>query len=137
MNKLFIRVGAISGGLSVALGAFGAHALKTIVPEEAQHTFHTGVEYQFYHSLALLIVGLLWGANPSKSLKWAGNLFIGGIIFFSGSLYILTLMKATGEVGIRSFGLITPIGGLLFMGGWLSLALGIPRTIHKHVDKGL
>lgn len=138
MNKYFIRIGAISGALAVILGAFGAHALKNILAEEALKTFHTGVEYQFYHSLALLIVGLFTASAPaSKGLKWAGNLFLGGIILFSGSLYVLTLLKATGDVGLKSIGLITPIGGLLFVVGWISLALGVSQTAHKHGDKGL
>ena len=138
MNKNFIRIGAISGALAVILGAFGAHALKNILAEEGLKTFHTGVEYQFYHSLALLIVGLLTALTPaSKGLKWAGNLFVGGIILFSGSLYLLTLLKATGDVGLKSIGLITPLGGLLFVGGWISLALGVSQTAHKHGDKGL
>lgn len=138
MNRTFIRIGAISGAFAVILGAFGAHTLKNILAEDALKAFHTGVEYQFYHSLALLIVGLLIASEPaSKGLKRAGNLFLGGIILFSGSLYLLTLFKATGDVGLKSIGLITPIGGLLFVAGWLSLAFGVSQTAHKHGDKGL
>lgn len=138
MNKTFIRIGAISGALAVIFGAFGAHALKNILTEEALNTFHTGVTYQFYHSIALLIVGLLMVSTPvSKGLKRAGYLFTGGIILFSGSLYVLTLLKATGDVGLKSIGLITPIGGLLFVMGWICLAFGVSQSAHKHGDKGL
>lgn len=135
MHKTFIRIGALSAGLSVILGAFGAHALKAIVAEDALKTFHTGVEYQFYHSLAILLVGILMVAQPSKGLSRAGGLFLTGIIFFSGSLYVLTFLKATGDVGLKSIGLVTPIGGIFFIGGWLSLAFGLSNGTHKHGDK--
>jgi uncharacterized membrane protein YgdD (TMEM256/DUF423 family) len=128
MYKVYIRIGAILGALAVLFGAFGAHYLKSILGDTAVKTFNTGVEYQFYHSLALLLTGLLISSTPSNGLKWAGRLFIGGIILFSGSLYLLTILKATGDVGI------TPLGGLLVVGGWISLALGISGYTHKHRD---
>ena len=134
MYKVYIRIGAILGAIAVLFGAFGAHYLKSILGDTAVTTFNTGVEYQFYHSLALLLTGLLISSTPSNGLKWAGRLFIGGIILFSGSLYLLTILKATGDVGLKSIGLITPLGGLLFVGGWICLAFGISGYTHKHRD---
>ncbi|MBC7826659.1 MAG: DUF423 domain-containing protein [Chitinophagaceae bacterium] len=125
MHKGFLITGSIVGALSVILGAFGAHALKKIVPPESINTFETGVRYQFYHTFALLAVAILFEKFPGKWLASAGWLFIFGIILFSGSLYILTALKASGTVGLKGVGMITPIGGLLFVAGWLCLMAGI------------
>src|SRR5215210_46763 len=95
MHKGFLITASILGALSVALGAFGAHALKKIVPPESVATFETGVRYQFYHTFALFIVAVLFSAFPGKWLINAGWLFIFGIVLFSGSLYLLTVIKAT------------------------------------------
>lgn len=113
MNTLFFQVGALFAGLSVGLGAFAAHYLKSRLEPDMMSIFEVGVRYQMYHSLALIIVGLLSFYNPSKALAWTGCFFIAGIILFSGSLYILSLS------GIKSWGAITPIGGFLFLMGWL------------------
>jgi uncharacterized membrane protein YgdD (TMEM256/DUF423 family) len=127
MHKGFLRTGAILGGIAVALGAFGAHGLKQIVPPETVTTFQTGVQYQMYHSLALLIVAIIFDRFPNKLIKLAGNFFIYGIVFFSGSLYILTLLKATETVGLSNIGIITPIGGLFFIAAWIFLFVGISK----------
>lgn len=137
MNRTYIQMGAVLGAISVILGAFGAHYLKTLLGEDAVKSFHTGVEYQFYHSLALILTGLLLLFKQTKGLVRAGRFFIGGIVLFSGSLYILTLLKATGDVGLKSIGLITPLGGLLFIAGWISLAFGVSGPTHKDGDKSL
>jgi uncharacterized membrane protein YgdD (TMEM256/DUF423 family) len=127
MHKGFIRTAAILGLLAVTLGAFGAHGLKQLVPAEAVATFETGVRYQFYHALALLAVAILFEKFPVTQLRYAGICFITGVVLFSGSLYALTLLNATGNVGLRSIGIITPIGGLFFIAGWLLLFLGIGK----------
>ena len=127
MHKGFLRTGAISGGIAVALGAFGAHGLKQIVPPETVTTFQTGVQYQMYHSLALLAVAIIYERFPGKFLKLAGNFFISGIILFSGSLYILTVLKATETVGLNGIGIITPIGGLFFVAAWVLLFIGVSK----------
>ncbi|HMR93048.1 MAG TPA: DUF423 domain-containing protein [Chitinophagaceae bacterium] len=127
MHKSFLSAGALLGGLAVALGAFGAHKLKELVPAESVSSFQTGVQYQMYHALALLLAGMLWSQYRSASLKWAGNCFIAGIVLFSGSLYLLTALKATGQVGLKGIGIITPFGGLFFIAGWLLLLLAIVR----------
>jgi uncharacterized membrane protein YgdD (TMEM256/DUF423 family) len=125
MHKGFLVAASVLGALSVALGAFGAHALKKIVPPETVATFETGVRYQFYHTFALFITAVLYATFPGKWIVSAGWLFILGIVLFSGSLYILTAIKATNTVGLKGIGIITPIGGLLFIAGWLCLLIGI------------
>lgn len=118
MERTFFILAAIFGGLGVALGAFGAHALRDIVGPELLVTFETGVRYQMYHALALLGVVMALGRWSQSSLAlWAGWLFVAGIIIFSGSLYALTLS------GQRWLGAITPIGGVAFIGGWICLLL--------------
>lgn len=125
MHKTFLIWAALLGALAVILGAFGAHKLKELVPPETVSTFQTGVTYQFYHVFALLAVGMLYAHAPGPQLVWAGRLFLLGILLFSGSLYVLTLLKATDTVGLRGIGAITPIGGLAFIAGWVMLLLGV------------
>jgi uncharacterized membrane protein YgdD (TMEM256/DUF423 family) len=127
MHKGFLQTAAILGALAVALGAFGAHGLKKIVPAETVTTFETGVRYQFYHVFALLAVAILFGSFPGKNLQYAGVCFIIGIILFSGSLYILTALQATKTVGLRGIGAITPIGGVFFIVGWIFLFLAVMK----------
>ena len=120
MAKTFLMIAAISGLLAVAIGAFGAHGLKARISEDLMAVFQTGVQYHFYHTLALLMVGMLMIAYPQVSLlKWSGCLFVAGLLIFSGSLYILAL------TGVKWLGAITPIGGVAFMAGWLTLALAV------------
>lgn len=127
MHRRFIQWAALLGALAVALGAFGAHGLKKYVPAESISTFETGVRYQFYHVFALLLVAILYERFPVKWLRFAGNCFLLGIALFSGSLYLLTAFKATETVGLEKFGIITPIGGLFFIAGWLLLIAGVGR----------
>ncbi|EJL27266.1 DUF423 domain-containing protein [Brevibacillus sp. BC25] len=116
--KLFLMLGSISGFLSVALGAFGAHALKEKLDAYSLGIFHTGVTYQTTHALALVLVALLLKWYPDSSgLVWAGWCFAAGTLVFSGSLYTLAM------TGIKVLGAITPIGGVLFLAGWALLAI--------------
>lgn len=120
-------IAAISGMTAVMLGAFGAHGLKEILEEYNRvDTFKLAVEYQFYHTFAILCIGILMSQYASKLLGYACLCFIFGIIFFSGSLYILALTN------IKIMGAITPIGGILFITGWLLLAVSVSR---KKVNK--
>ena len=128
MHKGFLKTAALLGALGVALGAFGAHGLKKLVPLETVSTFETGVRYQMYHVFALLIVGILYSQGVQKLLKGAGYCFLTGILLFSGSLYLLTALKATETVGMNGLGIITPFGGVLFIIGWVLLALGIRKS---------
>jgi uncharacterized membrane protein YgdD (TMEM256/DUF423 family) len=127
MHKTYLKTAAFLGALSVLLGAFAAHKLKTLVSDVAVNTFETGVRYQFYHVFALLAVGVLYANYPNKLLKAAGWLFIAGIVFFSGSLYLLTYKEAAVLPGLKWVGPITPIGGAFFIAGWVCLALGIKK----------
>lgn len=124
MHKGFLKAATILGALSVALGAFAAHSLKQSFAEYAVSIFETGVRYQFYHVFALLAAGILYSHCNRKFIKWAGYCFIMGIIFFSGSLYLLALLIATSP-DFKWLGAITPIGGLLFIAGWILLFFGI------------
>ena len=119
--RLLLQFAALFGGLGVAIGAFGAHALHdTLVKAGRLETFETAVRYQFYHALALAIIGVLWAARPElRSLGTTGWLWAGGILLFSGSLYTLCF------TGITKLGAVAPLGGLLFLAGWLSLALAV------------
>ena len=115
--RLCIAIASILGGLSVAGGAFGAHALKAQLTEKAVATFEVGTRYQMYHSLTLLLVGLLWLQLPDNSwLSYASWAFIIGIVIFSGSLYGVSLS------GIKVLGAVAPIGGLALIVGWALLA---------------
>ena len=125
MSKSFLLIGAILGALSVILGAFAAHGLKKIVPPESISTFETGVRYQFYHVFALLILGILIDRFPGSLMNWAGYCFIIGIVLFSGSLYLLTLLKSAESVGVNRIGIITPFGGLFLIAGWVLLFIRI------------
>ena len=116
------------GALSVIFGAFGAHLLKQYLNPEVMSTFQTGVTYQFYHSLALLITGILHKRYPSIWIQWAGRFFVVGTILFSGSLYLLALLKTIKDIGLGGFGLLTPLGGLLLISGWICLMLGVPSN---------
>lgn len=128
MNKNFLAVGALFGALSVALGAFAAHALKSMLPADAVAVFETGVRYQFYHAFALLVIGVLSEKFSQKKLRWAGNCFITGIILFSGSLYAITVLKiAETMASIKYVGMITPFGGLSFIAGWLLLFFAVSK----------
>ena len=109
----WIRVSAIFGFLSVALGAFGAHALKPFLTPDQAHIYQTAVLYQFVHTLALLGYGLLAQHKPVKA--WPGYCFSGGMILFSGSLYLMILTHTPW------LGAITPLGGLLFLAGWIGV----------------
>ena len=119
-------MGAILGGLGVILGAFGAHWLKANAPDSVP-TFQTGVQYQMYHAFAIILTGLLFEKFPLKTMSWAGTCFFIGILLFSGSLYLLAALKATGKVGLGGVGIITPIGGLFFIAGWLLMLMTIVK----------
>ena len=130
MDKRFLSISFLLGALAVALGAFGAHALKEMVDERAIETYQTGVQYHFYHVIALAITGLLLKNGSNVWYKRAGYLFIIGIIIFSGSLYTMTFLKAAAVDGVNWLGAITPIGGLCFIVGWLCLLMGV-KTLPK------
>ena len=117
MERTFFLIASLLGSLSVALGAFGAHALRDRIEASLLANYQTGVSYMFYHTLALFIVVLALTRWPGSSQPvWAGWLFVIGIVFFSGSLFLMAF------TGMRWLGAITPIGGVAFIAGWLLLA---------------
>ncbi|MGE5520820.1 MAG: DUF423 domain-containing protein [Candidatus Dadabacteria bacterium] len=125
MNKIFLVIAAVLGGLAVALGAFGAHGLKKIVPPETVATYQTGVQYQMYHALALLLLGILSERLSNGFITYSGVFFIAGIICFSGSLYLIVSLNAFNKIVPTAVGIITPVGGLFFIIGWLLLIIGV------------
>ena len=119
MGKLFIVVGALLGGLSVLVGAFAAHSLRGALLPSALALVETGARYQMYHALALFGVGLmsLWQKESNLLLVTAGSCFMAGILCFSGSLYGL------GLSGAAWLGPVTPVGGVLLLAGWGTVAI--------------
>jgi len=113
----------VAGFLGVALGAFGAHALRDRLPPDMLAVFETGVRYQMYHAFAAFAAAWGWARSPARVFVIAGVLFLGGIVIFSGSLYLLAF------TGSRWLGAITPVGGLAFLGGWLCLAWGAANKL--------
>lgn len=121
--RQILIAGAISGFLGVALGAFGAHALKPMLAQSGRlETFELAVRYQFYHALALLLVGFWQRTHTASTLSWAGLLLTTGMIFFSGSLYGLCL------TGITSLAFLTPFGGVLLLAGWAMVIAAAWKT---------
>jgi uncharacterized membrane protein YgdD (TMEM256/DUF423 family) len=128
MHKSYLVAAVFFGFLSVGLGAFGAHGLEKITADEKiLHSFQTGVQYQMYHALALLAVAIIYDKISNPWMKWAGILFVTGIILFSGSLYLLTALNISGSSMVRIVGPITPVGGIFLMTGWLCFLAGVVR----------
>jgi uncharacterized membrane protein YgdD (TMEM256/DUF423 family) len=122
-SKLFLSAGGLMALAAVALGAFGAHALKGRLSAEMLAVWHTGVEYHIYHALGLLAVGLVATQLPESALlKWSGWLMLAGILLFSGSLYAFTLS------GARWLGAITPVGGMAFLASWALFVVAVLRA---------
>lgn len=119
----YVTIGGIFALLSIAFGAFGAHALEDKLSMQALETFHTGVQYQMYHGIALVLTALLskQASLDQKRLHWAGVFFVIGVVLFSGSLYMVSL------AGISKFGIVAPFGGVSMMLGWLLLILSIRK----------
>lgn len=127
MHKIYLVLGSVLAGLGVVLGAFGAHGLKQHVPPETVASYQTGVQYQMYHAFALMVVGILSERMNSTWLNLAGIFFVIGILLFSGSLYLLASLKAMNKVGVSGIGIITPIGGVLFVAAWLLVIIAVFR----------
>jgi uncharacterized membrane protein YgdD (TMEM256/DUF423 family) len=127
MHKTFLLTGSLLAGVAVLLGAFGAHGLKKLVAPEAVASFQTGVQYQMYHALALLILGILFERFGGSLLLYAGISFCAGILLFSGSIYLATGMIALHKEVPVFVRLITPLGGLAFIAGWLLVFIGLMK----------
>tara|TARA_B100001741_G_scaffold307870_1_gene303293 strand:+ start:1052 stop:1438 length:387 start_codon:yes stop_codon:yes gene_type:complete len=120
MNNKLISIAALLAFLALVLGTFGAHTLNELLTTEKLNSFETGVRYQFFHSLALLMIGL--NANKLNSTHLIGKLMLIGIMFFSFSIYLLSLQELIG-INLSLIGPITPIGGILLMISWLILII--------------
>jgi uncharacterized membrane protein YgdD (TMEM256/DUF423 family) len=127
VSKYFVSIAAFLGALTVALGAFGAHALKAVLSPVALTTYETAVRYQMYHVVALLMTGILFQKATSpkqqKRLSRAGLFFIDGIVLFSGSLYFIVSKPFLGIDGLPWVALLTPMGGLLWIIAWVMLTV--------------
>jgi uncharacterized membrane protein YgdD (TMEM256/DUF423 family) len=128
MQKTFLMIGSTAAGIAVMLGAFGAHSLKEKLQPEQLQVFETAVRYQVYHAFALIVVGLLSQRFNSSLLNYSGYLFIIGIIFFSGSLYLLSAKSLLGIEHWKFLGPVTPLGGLCLICGWLLVVLGVFKS---------
>ena len=123
----FIIAGAINAFIAVAFGAFGAHALKEKLSEKYLAIWETAVQYQMYHAIGLIVIGILMSTNiigNVSQLSWAGYLMLSGIVIFSGSLYVLSLS------GIGILGAITPIGGVAFLAAWLLVIVAVVKHMN-------
>ncbi|MEW9676353.1 DUF423 domain-containing protein [Lentibacillus sp. L22] len=121
--KLFLALGALNGFLAVALGAFGAHGLEGKVTEKSLGIWEKAVHYEMFHTMALLVTGLLMSKIQTGGMLWAGWLFFIGIVLFSGSLYIYSTS------GIKTFAMITPLGGVAFLIGWILLGYAVMKYL--------
>jgi uncharacterized membrane protein YgdD (TMEM256/DUF423 family) len=126
MQRTFFRTAAIIAMFSVMLGAFGAHVLKEYLTEQSLDSFQTATTYMMNHAIALFIVGKMYRHYKKKTMVWAGNFFVMGIIMFSGSIYLSIVLKFLGYDKLTLVNLITPVGGLMFILGWLMLFISIP-----------
>lgn len=124
MKTIAIFTG-LSGFLAVALGAFGAHGLRGSVDPSLLDVWQTAVQYQMYHALVLLLIVLAGSLQPLRLLNWAAGLLIAGTLLFSGSLYALVLS------GIKTLGMVTPVGGVLFLLGWLVLSFALVQWVAR------
>jgi uncharacterized membrane protein YgdD (TMEM256/DUF423 family) len=128
MSKVFLILGSVNAATAVSMGAFGAHFLKTKIPEDMLFVFQTAVQYHFYHSLGLMVIGVLTiHIKPEKHLGIAGWIMFIGIILFSGSLYILS------TTATRWVGMITPFGGIAFIVSWVFIAIAVWKWSATHI----
>ncbi len=128
-GRTYIIWGAAFAALAVLLGAFGAHGLKNLVGPERVAIYETGITYHFYHSFALILLGLSiehFGINAL--LKWSARCFMVGLLFFSGSLYLLAIREVLTLLPVMILGPMTPIGGVFFVLGWVLMAVGLSRS---------
>ena len=128
MSNIIIGLGAVSAFIAVSAGAFGAHGLKQALDADMMAVYRTAVDYQMYHSIGLLVIGVLDKVSPRRFHRIAAWTMLAGILVFSGSLYILSIG------GIRWLGMVTPVGGLAFLAAWLVLALGYLAGGRKSSD---
>lgn len=138
MHRKMFRLAALLMALAVTLGAFGAHLLKKLLTASLLEGYQTAVQYHMIHSIAIFIAGFLYKQYHDKKIKTASRLFLFGIICFSGSIYIRVLLSFAGYTSLGMFNLVTPLGGVLFILGWVFLALSVTGSSHeKHAEEDL
>ena len=135
MHRRFLKIGALVLGVAVVLGAFGAHLLKPYLSVDLLAGYQTATLYQMVHGIGIFIAGLLYKHYHNKKIRIAGYLFLFGILFFSGSIYLRVVIGFFGIKSLGLFNLVTPLGGLLFMAGWLLIFISIPSTVNKDISK--
>src|SRR4029453_3530852 len=124
MRKKFFTIASIMGALAVIFGAFGSHLFKKLVPADVFAGYETAVRYQFYHTFAVLFIGLLYQKFRLKQFVWAVHFFIIGAVFFCGSLYAVTILSAGKSETIDALNAITPFGGIFLIAGWALMLVG-------------
>ena len=135
MHRRFLKIGALVLGVAVVLGAFGAHLLKPYLSVDLLAGYQTATLYQMVHGIGIFIAGLLYKHYHNKKIRIAGYLFLFGILFFSGSIYLRVVIGFFGIKSLGLFNLVTPLGGLLFMAGWLLIFISIPSTVNRENSK--
>ena len=131
MHRKMYKQGSLLAMLAVMFGAFGAHILKDMLEPETLAGFQTATQYQMVHAIALIITGLKYRHYKSNKLVWASYAFLSGIVCFSGSIYLRVILGLMGIEGNLMLALVTPVGGMLFMLGWLMLFLSIPSSVQE------
>ena len=134
MHRVFFKIASFFAGLSVIIGAFGAHLLKRILEPEALASIQTAVTYQMTHSLAIFIIGMMYRHYATKKVIFSGYFFTIGIILFSGSIYLITMLKYLGFGTNNLLVLLTPLGGLMLILGWFTLMIAVPESSLKYKD---
>lgn len=127
MHRIFFKVAASFAALAVVIGAMGAHLLKNVLDPAGVESIKTAAYYQLTHSIALLIVGMMFRHYANKKMIYSGFAFILGLIFFSGSIYLMVALNEMGLELAKIVAYFTPLGGLLFISGWILMVLGIPQ----------
>ena len=127
MDRKLIFTGCILMALAVVAGAFGAHALQSLLDEKYLQTYHTAVNYHIYHSIALILTGILYPQAHQSLIQSAYRFYLLGLLLFCGSLYLMTLLTAFAKIRYGWLGAITPFGGLSFIIGWILLAIAVKK----------
>lgn len=129
MESRWIAAGSLLAALAVIAGAFGAHALRNVLNDKYMHTYETAVTYHFYHALAMILCGVLNKYFQHRRIRIACSLFIAGLFLFCGSLYVLSIFAGNGYDSFARLGMITPLGGLCFISGWVMIALAARKSV--------
>ncbi len=134
MHRLYFKAGTIMGLTGVVLGAFGTHLFKPILSQELFSGYQTATHYQLFHALAVLCVGIMYRHYKNRKMQLSGYFFISGVVLFSGSIYLRVLLDLLELDKPMIIALVTPIGGVLLMLGWLFMFLAIPKSVQYEKD---